>query len=902
MPTLTYPYRSKVHYNSGLQQLQARTYSFTDPDLLPIMDYNRNGRPSIGDITIEAIEPGIQLYPVQALNVADSGEWLGALVTVICITGCTKTTEFYLRWNRTIVDTITTRISVTDGGNAGTLTLTETDFDSGVFQAEVHVQDDLSPFSEPRIRTTVNGRQRMTVTAVHGSTVTARYTDLVSNNREERISAKAYIDIAPPDIAFASPMHYAEQQSDRVTFTGYFDDDASGLNLNSAELYIDTTDDPENTTPAIDFASFRLLENRHAPRTGVLLVTDDDLLTKEPLPTEFSAQFAHTSRSVLNIADDADHLVDYVASIEDLAGNIGFSDAEPLLFGSQEQIIRIDDRRPALEDIRADAGLSWDSEGQTLIGNNRRSIRISLNSTPNPSSLQPHDFDVKSTITGKTFAVNSVSLITPPALNYEQVPTAVALQRAENRLLERSIFLTTDEDLPSDAELSVKLVGQVTDVAGNQSRIAQSPVTLTDHIPPLLALNLEGGTLQQDNKVSPGYQFGTDNKITVIITPSEPTREVYTWFWSKDPNTKDYTPLTSVKATRRGSNWRAVFVATDLHDYTYPGEPQEIFVGATARDFNGNVGELNVVAASLAVSTPTYRRTPGKTAKFILDLEAPQLVSSEPITSVSATPAIGIHWNEPVTDITARLTSHNEITNVTNQLIAHSPTLYSWRPPSPMSTGLYRLELSATDGVGNVSNDLTQQISIIEQQPFKLALSQGWNAVSFPAKPLTSALHSLFANHPVTEILRYTPARSGHSGDGTWFMTHNIDGHWHGDITEVVEGIGYLIHSSRHTTVEVQLEVSAGLTSETGMPRTPPAVALQPGWNLVGLLSYNPEHLIQGKMGSTEIRRYLQYVPYTRIYTVTTSGAWQPIPDTQTLSLGDAIWVHCSESATLTPL
>jgi hypothetical protein len=141
------------------------------------------------------------------------------------------------------------------------------------------------------------------------------------------------VDVVPPVVEFNAPAHNSATQNRFPQFTGAVTDDGSGLKLvqqvigttfigppKSFELFFDRRDDPSNASP--------VLVSSGQPD---FLVAAEFVALGSIQDGQKSLAFSHTPLFALPNASIIvpDHRVDFQVRVNDLAGNIGFSDSDP---------------------------------------------------------------------------------------------------------------------------------------------------------------------------------------------------------------------------------------------------------------------------------------------------------------------------------------------------------------------------------------------------------------------------------------------------------------------------------------------------------------------------------------------------------------------------------------------
>ena len=212
---------------------------------------------------------------------------------------------------------------------------------------------------------------------------------------------------------------------------------------------------------------------------------------------------------------------------------------------------------------------------------------------------------------------------------------------------------------------------------------------------------------------------------------------------------------------------------------------------------------------------------------------------------------------------------------------------------------------------GDSSNDPSKgtfPLTIIT--PFnylRLPLVMGWNLVSLPVVPNSTAIsaaqlkypaYSVFFTGPANSVnnmfnstgLRYiTSVYTYNAPTGKWLYCLVSKGSCSGTLTVMVDGAGYWVYTTSNTVV---LSFGGWTVQQLS---TPPSYQLSVGWNLVG---FTPEPTVGPEPTST----YLNSLAgnYGRVYLYdNTSSIWTENPTE--LAPGQVIWVYVTAPATLRP-
>ena len=139
--------------------------------------------------------------------------------------------------------------------------------------------------------------------------------------------------------------------------------------------------------------------------------------------------------------------------------------------------------------------------------------------------------------------------------------------------------------------------------------------------------------------------------------------------------------------------------------------------------------------------------------------------------------------------------------------------------PEPLAHGTYTVYVEANDAADN-EDEHTYKFSVKPRSPFTLDLLAGWNSVSFPANPSDRALHAVFTDPAIDQVIGWNVTEPV----SPWRMATRVDGVWttseeFATLNDIEARYGYWVHSTGFVKQSVQL---AGKThrSSGGQPAT----------------------------------------------------------------------------------
>jgi hypothetical protein len=217
--------------------------------------------------------------------------------------------------------------------------------------------------------------------------------------------------------------------------------------------------------------------------------------------------------------------------------------------------------------------------------------------------------------------------------------------------------------------------------------------------------------------------------------------------------------------------------------------------------------------------------------------------------------------------------------------------------PDPLDYGTYEVYVEANDGADN-QGEHTYKFTVKERAPFVLDLLAGWNSISFPANPIDRALHAVFTNDAVDQVVGWNVTEPV----SPWRMATRIDGVWttsdeYGTLNDVEARYGYWVHSTGFITQAVRL-AGKGDRSTDGQPN-PADIPTDEGWNFVGVVDVDGDQT-QDDAGET-LRNSVndpitaaEYLgDYVRAYTWDhVNNTWDVLKKDEGITIGTGVWVY----------
>ena len=654
--------------------------------------------------------------------------------------------------------------------------------------------------------------------------------------------------------------------------------------------------------------------------------------------------------------------IDFQAVVMDRAGNLGFSDSEPssprfiheygikstdrkrdkhnVLGWYSRHILFLDLVDPVVQTDESATGFFGVEDNEDQLSNN--GVMIVFDKPVSDATITTSTFDV--TLDDGTEAT-------------------VVDYAVEGR----KVFLELEETLAPDATPEVDLAaGEVIrDLAGNSTVPREfDKVELSDGILPTFTVTLSAGS----GKLPPDYGPDkiTKDRITVKIASNESIQgapkfavlcENFTWYDTALASGETYTD--DEKATQREGNDIARYVSqrtgskktsdfadaepvraqisTEQENCQYPTDdggkanPARIAT-ITALQRGGNNweyqwsnldklrdGKLTIVVTGrdrggFKRGDDTLANYGTATADFTLDstFTSPtaegggggEVIPNKGEAVSEPRPFVLIDFSErtPVT------VTKFEVDNV--DVLAQVETLDDNRFvywPEPLAIGNYTVKVEANDAADNTT-DFQYKFTVRERLPFSLNLLAGWNTISFPANPQDRALHAVFTEPEIDQVIGWdatnptSPWRAATRVDGVWTTGENF-----AVLNDVEARYGYWVHSQGFVTQSVKL-VGKGDRIGPIFNETTDIPTNSRGWNFVGVVDVDGDQtednagqtLLNSKKAPISASQYLG--EYRNAYTWNNiDNKWQRMRPDGPITIGTGIWVYYDTGGDIAP-
>lgn len=831
----------------------------------PIVDTNGDGF-VFDDVTIDSTPAG----SIGITFATPGSPTVPATISLIA-TGTQTTTSATLSWKTSATDSVVVKVWTTQDVTGKTFSINETGVSTGVFKGQIDLRDEQNSApgsSEIKVR--------------NGSTVTVTYTDTTpasGSSTAKAVSSTATVESVAPLATITAPTTGGATQDLRPEFAGSVSDSLSGLDISEIAVYVDTADDSTNQTAVS--ASKSSTTDKNSPVLPASTADGDTSTTFSVTPAaDLPKPVGSLTASIQN------HIVDWQVQATDLAGNIGWSDSSTTEANvsatvagqgvgkegrGQPYTVKIDRIKPDITE--AYTGFYLDSTVNPAVRktDKKTSIEIDFNDNIDATSVRNTDFEV---------VVGGVI----------QVPTDAVT--GGTGFADR-VFLTLGSDLGSKDTPTVKIVGPISDAAGNTTS-GGSKVS-KDALAPTITVALSGGT----SATAPSTL--TRDKMTVTVSSDEPL--------SSNPLIDLYdqanatTAESSLTALSQGGNiWIATFSKGSSlgGDSTTPGGFKKSLV-VTAND------AVSLTTAGLSTGTTVPSGTvigqaikgkkddaaPGAVL-FTLDTRTPQLTLSPSSDTSDNSPFVSWNFGEVVTVSLAEfgLSSGTGLDDVTTELTTNDDQTYIY-VASDLVPGEYKAMATATDLAGNKTTGLFKTFKVIERAEFRLTLLPGTTLVSFPSEPFDSRINTVFSPAGIVSVSSFDAV----GGAFTSAVRDSDSGELSGSLENIESGVGYVVVTDGISPMVVQL-LALGASS------VPPVIPLAPGWNLVGATDVTGDANGKLRQPPSTITPRSDYFParVTQVYNWdATAHIWKTIADDDNVIIGEAYWAFATAADVIVP-
>ena len=659
------------------------------------------------------------------------------------------------------------------------------------------------------------------------------------------------------------------------------------------------------------------------------------------------------------------HTIDIQGVVMDIAGNIGFSDSDPsdptfihdlgtaykdrddksakikhnVLGWFSRHVYHLDDVDPYFKEDQSATGFFIDSDGDESINNS--GVMVVFDNDLDPASVGIGTF----------------------AVDLDGGSDATVVDAAVDG---KKVYLLLEEELAPDSTPGVGLATNqsVSDLAGNESTDRRlDGIELSDGILPTFTVTLSGGTgLNEDidgegsseltksqmklsisgnESIQGAPQFAVvcsnllwndddeatspakfaSNRTGAFTTPeigdAAPNEEQHTGVdpiatddvadnrtMCLDGDDSDYFDVARTNAHRRaGNNWE--------YDWSNLSGDQELGNGDVVvivwgRDRSSYMqGDKRVLNYSASTAEFTYD-TEIMTAWDRDDQKSVEreLVPNADENVFETRPFVLLDFGDEGTTVDVTTFEVDDVDYTADLQLLENNEFVWW--PEPLAYGTYEVYVEANDAANN-TDEHNYSFTVKERAPFVLDLLAGWNSISFPANPIDRALHAVFTDSAVDQVIGWNVTEPV----SPWRMATRVDGVWttnedFATLNDVEARYGYWVHSTGFITQAVRL-AGKGDRSTDGQPN-PADIPTDEGWNFVGVVDVDGDQT-QDNAGETlrnsnthaiNAANYLGN--YTRAYTWDhINNTWDVLKENEGITIGTGVWVYYTKGHDIAP-
>ena len=727
--------------------------------------------------------------------------------------------------------------------------------------------------------------------------------------------------------------------------------DADGLGQVRRRLDYSGYDAADSALFGIIVASTSIYKKESVPETGEPQVHKsleaDDFADGSP-DGEFNGEIEIDFDEFLPRDQDFEfnNQVDFQALVRDMAGNVGFSDSDtakprfidalgeekpedrakgPLIHNVlgvfSRHVVYIDDVDPSIDMDRSVTGFYGTDSDDKLV-RDRSAVMVVFDNSVNDALIDTGTF----------------------SLEHDE-DTAIEIEDVQ--IDGELVFLKLGEELASDARptLSVTEGREIEDLAGNvlswQEEDAEA-FQVQDGILPVFKLTLSGGSgtgvggespskltnAAMDIAIESDEDINGAPQVSVVCSNLEWTEGTGDDATEKGlsnyiNNRTGYSESTSGEV---GRTCGGLLEPTDFRESASLSRPGNNWVYAwrnaaaetTKRHLND--GQLVVVVWGRDRSEYTKhdgddknRNYGSETAKLVLDSTFNSPLKD---SGGSVQPEVDSEVKEPrpfvyldfageattvtVTDFS--LDGEDQLSSLST--VGDNRFLY-W--PEALDFGTHKVEFDAHDAADNELDGVSFEFDVTARDPFVIDLSAGWNAISFPANPIDTALDAVFTDEAIDRVVGWNPL----SATGPWSIASRVDGVWttsanFAPLTDVVVRYGYWVHSMAFIKQSVDLE--GPINRETGEKPHPVGIQTIPGWNFVGVVDQDGdqteddfgETLQDSELDDVFAKDYMPGFKRAYIWDAIANG-YRVLGGDGEVEIGRGIWVFFPDSTTVAP-
>ncbi len=829
------------------------------------------------------------------------------------------------------------------------------------------------------------------VLGVGNGPVVINYRDSDGRSRSFEIQ----IDIDPPTINVDSPVHKSRSDDEKPSFIGTINDGDAGLAADTFQLYVDNNptdagddymvlmgldaDYVVDGTDGIDRrleykgygdtakygvvmpGSWMAADSNNDPGKKKYRSVEADAYSNGAPDGEFADEIEIDFDEQANFSfEDGgfNHGIDFQALVRDLAGNVGFSDSDPVKprfinnLGAEaddrgdapnvlgvfsKHVVYLDEVDPYIHADRTVTGFYGLNDKKPV--RDRSAVMVVFDNDVNGSLIDAGTFMLEDG-DGNGIAIADVLV--------------------EGQL----VFLKLDEELASDATpmLSIAEGREVEDLAGNilgdKEHILKAngdrttSVKVKDGIQPVFTLTLSGGSgtgagsegptkltkEAMDIAIESDEDINGAPRVSVICSNigwteqdadgNDVSRDLDDFVSARTGYTdmRDAPEgamcggaamptefIASWSLSRPGNNWVYAWrnSPSDASSHLPDGGITVVVWGRDRSSFDyydGSVERMNYGSETAAFTLDNTFNSP------LNSDDSGGEVQPDPNSDVAEPrPFVMLDFAGERTNVSVtKLTVDGDDVLASLDSIGENRFLY-W--PEALEYGEHTVEFDARDAADNKPSGGTKfTFNVTQRDPFVLDISAGWNAVSFPANPVDTALDAVFTDSAIDRVVGWNPM----SETGPWSIASRVDGVWttsenFAPLTDIVVRYGYWVHSMGFIKQSVDLE--GPINRETGGKPNPIGIQTVPGWNFIGVVDQDGDQTEddygkdlrrkdpQAKDPAGDVVTAEDYMPgFKRAYTWDAiANGYRILEDGDAVKIGKGIWVFFPDGTTVAP-
>ena len=237
-------------------------------------------------------------------------------------------------------------------------------------------------------------------------------------------------------------------------------------------------------------------------------------------------------------------------------------------------------------------------------------------------------------------------------------------------------------------------------------------------------------------------------------------------------------------------------------------------------------------------------------------------------------------------------------TDITDALTTNDNKTWIYRPSEDLPLGNHEFTVKATDAAGNDAEE-TVNFKVVEREAVEVALSPGWNLISFRGAPASSDANDIFgADSGINVVSQY----DGRKVSPWTVWTRGADGSLSSSpagVANIDPGLGLYVLSTDGTSLKVDIPG----TSKDNPAELPPSIELIAGWNLIAVV------ILDNDADRVFVDDYLPAGVWSRAFKLDNdTGRLESISpkakgadSVTTVNAGQALWVFATEAGVVTP-